>query len=470
MKHINIFYLHNGFQFTDDVINQQFEKGWLGRKPLSLEELTQVNRSESPFFYDDSLFTFDFVYNGDFSKLSNDAVTLVPFDYQSVALSRETQNISNTTVKSIPSDFGLALLSAVDEICSLNLPNLVLLFYSSTEPFYFTSNIYFYDIAKKYPHAKIVLSGSGQSTDMYDRYNTYLAKLPNVTIIPKLWYLDRVHYMTFISPHAIDNVQHLKLNETTPPDDVSSLYKSAQNRFLYTVRNCRSHRVLFSSMWENTDKQLSDTTYARFFSMHRSMINSMDTTNSNRDSFKYYVELVTTTVSELQQEEGMTDALFAQCMKTIYSRPHLIDMTSFDDKGIPGAWLYADCDLVIAPGGEALGYGYVDEKQYIPMLFKKPFITFGCKGLYEELQRIDFKTFDECWPVSFNTEPTLIKRVNGCINVLEYIRSLDNHHWSELMEKAKPSVDFNYTHAKEGTFRIPSNNQFFQGILEHASN
>ena len=77
-------------------------------------------------------------------------------------------------------------------------------------------------------------------------------------------------------------------------------------------------------------------------------------------------------------------------------------------------------------------------------MYMKTFLTFGCKGLYEELKKIDFKVFDDCWPVNFNQEETLYERVKGAFTVLEYIRTLDTYNWNELMKKAQASVEFNY--------------------------
>ena len=65
---------------------------------------------------------------------------------------------------------------------------------------------------------------------------------------------------------------------------------------------------------------------------------------------------------ELTYKEKMDDSLTAKVLNNILSAPHKIDMDSLEDRGIPGNWLYEDCDIVIAPGGEPYGYGYVDEK------------------------------------------------------------------------------------------------------------
>ena len=156
-------------------------------------------------------------------------------------------------------------------------------------------------------------------------------------------------------------------------------------------------------------------------------------------------------------------------MNNLMSRPHIIDMKNIDDRGIPGHWLYEDCDIVISPGGEPYGYGYVDEKQFIPMVFKKPYITFGCKGIYEELKNIDFKTYDDCWPVNFNEADTLYERVKGFFTVFEYIRNLSPAKYQELLEQTKESVNFNYNHLVEGKFRRKSNENFFKELNDACS-
>ena len=79
----------------------------------------------------------------------------------------------------------------------------------------------------------------------------------------------------------------------------------------------------------------------------------------------------------------------------------------------------------------------------IPIYYKKPFITFGCKGIYEEMEKIGFDVFRDCWNLDWSNADTLYDRVKG------------------LYE--------NYEHMVSGSFRIQSNENFLQGLVNACS-
>jgi len=461
MKNINIFYLHNGFQFTDETIQQHTTNGWTGREPLPLHILTQIELEQNfnPF---NEMFDINIINNGDSSKCNSNDITLVPIDIQSFPITIENRKYYEL------SPFGKEIDKVVQHILSLNLPNVAFLFYSSTEPYFFDANIYFAELGSANPNIKIILSGSGETTDYFGHFTTHTLRVKNVYKIHKLWYFDRVHYMTFLSEEEEFNNVHLDVNNFKTTEEKQDL-NVIPNKFLCTLRNCRSHRLLFSTILENSAMGLEDITYGRFYSLRPNDISKIANNPKTKHEYPYHIQLMSTSLNELINKEDITDSMLKSIMKNIMSRPHIIDMENIDDRGIPGPWLYEDCDIAITPGGEPYGYGYVDEKQFIPMAFKKPFITFGCKGIYEELKNIDFKTFDDCWPINFNEADTLLDRVKGFFTVFEYIRNLSPAKYQELLEQTKESVEFNYNHLVEGTFRRKSNENFFQEIHDACS-
>ena len=465
MININIFYLHNGFQFDEETIQRHQSSGFLGRPPLPLETLLQLSEDpEQGYAIDPDMCQFNVVNDGATAQLKTDnQITIVPIDYQSFPISNETREYYTL------SDFGKEIDATVKTILALNMPNTVLLFYTSTEPYFFDSNIYFAELGSANPDIKIIVSGSGETTDHHGHYERHFKRIKNVTMIPKLWYLDRVHWATVISDNKLINQSHIKLNETEYPKVVTDRnMEPAPNKFLLTTRNCRSHRLMFGTMIENSRHGISDITYGRFYSMAPNALYRISKLAS--EEYPYYIELFAKALQDIIAEEDVDDVFLAKCVKSLLELPHYIDMMDINDRGVPGAWLYKDCDIVIAPGGEAKGYGYVDEKQMIPMFFKKPFITFGCKGLYEELKKVHFKVFEDCWPIEFNTYDTLYERVQGAFNVIEYIRSLDSYTWNQLVKKTEEDVEHNYQMCMSGSFRRPSNNNFFKEVIEHASN
>jgi len=100
-----------------------------------------------------------------------------------------------------------------------------------------------------------------------------------------------------------------------------------------------------------------------------------------------------------------------------------------------------------------------------PMYFKKPFITVGCKGLYEELHKLEFKTFGKYWDIDFNNHDTLKLRVQGFFNTISNIRKLSNTEFNNLMYTLKNDVEHNYKRITTGNFRYMSNNNFFEEVV-----
>ena len=172
---------------------------------------------------------------------------------------------------------------------------------------------------------------------------------------------------------------------------------------------------------------------------------------------------------DLLKNEKLTEKEMSGITQVLYSRPHIIDLNTLNDRGVPGPWLYETGHIALIPGGEPYGYGYVDEKQMFPMYFKKPFITVGCKGLYEELEKLDFKTFDKFWDISFNTQDTLKLRVQGFFNTISSIRSMSDTHFLRMMELLKNDVAHNYKNITTGKFRQISNNNFFEEVINACS-
>ena len=107
----------------------------------------------------------------------------------------------------------------------------------------------------------------------------------------------------------------------------------------------------------------------------------------------------------------------------------------------------------------------------IPMYFKKPFITVGCKGIYEELRRLDFKTFDTFWDTSFNTMDTLKQRVQGFYQTIVDIRKLHGtlKGLKQLETSVQDDVNHNYKNITTGKFRRRSNDDFFKEIINACS-
>ena len=451
MTKINIVYLHNGFQFEDEVIRKHNEIGWLGREPLPLEVLCQLQDERN---VDKNKYEFNVIHNLN-GTVPDDAINIFPIDFQSFPISYESAG-----EKFILSDFGKEIDEKIAECVNYNLPNTVFLIYTSTEPYFFDANMYFVKLSNQYPEVKFILSGSGETEDYFGNYDKHLVHSKNVSKIHKLWYLDRVHYITSI----LSKNTHVNLYQTEPPNNLDD-YKDLKNKFLLTMRNCRSHRLLISYYIEYEGNRLNDVTYSRNYSMVPNFLKDIYTNTETKNEYPYHTNLMATAMHDLLVKEKLTEKEITGITKVLYSRPHVIDIKDLNDRGVPGPWLYDTGHIALIPGGEPYGYGYVDEKQMFPMYFKKPFITVGCKGLYEELERLDFKTFGKFWDITFNKQESLKGRVQGFFETISFLRGLSDSYFQHLIKSLNSDVEHNYKNITTGKFRRISNNDFFEEVI-----
>ncbi len=455
MKNINIVYLHNGFQFEDEVIRKHNEIGWLGREPLPLEVLCQLQDSRN---FDSTKFNFNIIHNLN-GNVPDDALNIFPIDFQSFPISYEKAGQQYTL-----SDFGKLIDEKIAECVNYNLPNTIFLIYTSTEPYFFDANMYFVKLSDQYPDVNFILSGSGETEDFYGNFDIHLKHKANVSKIHKLWYLDRVHYITSI----LSKNTHVNLHQVEPPQGCEE-YSFVKNKFLLNMRNCRSHRLLISYYMEHEGDKLNDVTYSRYYSMTPNFLEGIYSNNETKNEYPYHTNLMATAMNDLLEKERLTEKEITGITKVLYSRPHIIDLQSLNDRGVPGPWLYNTGHIALIPAGEPYGYGYVDEKQMFPMYFKTPFITVGCKGIYQELKRLDFKVFDKFWDTSFNDHNTLKHRVQGFFKTINTIRSLSENEFERMMQLLNNDVMHNYKNITTGKFRSISNNNFFEELINACS-
>ena len=131
--------------------------------------------------------------------------------------------------------------------------------------------------------------------------------------------------------------------------------------------------------------------------------------------------------------------------------------------------MFDHVEIVLVSGGE-YNTNIIDEKQIVPMYFKKPFITVGGKGMYSMMRKLGFKTFDDCWDVSFDDQNTLIDRVTMFYDLVVNLLNLSGIEFSRIRYKTKESIEFNYEHLVSGNFQRISNNTFFEEIIDATSN
>tara|TARA_A100001011_G_scaffold136693_1_gene144140 strand:+ start:5668 stop:7002 length:1335 start_codon:yes stop_codon:yes gene_type:complete len=442
----DILYRYNGNQFLDLELSQSY---------MPLEKICQLEKHCE--------YKFNVVNNLEFENFKYNTC-IVPIDYQSTKLSNEGRGKYFGH-----SDLGNKVEELLEELNKKLMveKNIIILLYTSTEPFFHDSHLYISKIAKKYPNFKFIVSGSGEVENKLQENFEVLKEQNNVSLISKMWYLDRVHYNTQLLNPNMWQDRHFNNTEKEPPIDTPD-YATVPNRFLLTMRNARSHRVLMSTLFENNTKGLNNVRYSRLWSLHPGYLNSIHNDPNTKDEYAYQVELITTAIQDCIRND-IGGKLLADLVKVTYRSPHKLDMKTIAEVGHPPKWLYENIDIALISGGEGTGYGYVDEKQLIPIYYKKPFITFGCKGIYKEMKKLGFDPYDNFWDISYDEENNFFERIYSCYMLVKKLDELSPDEFKELIDSTQDTVEYNFDHLVSGNFRDLSNNNFFKELLDASS-
>jgi len=403
------------------------------QEQYSFEEITQIDLSKIK------------INRNLNSNIDSDDVCVFPIDFQGIHFDSIIENIKEICLEA-------------ERLCKEN--KTIILLYTSTEPFFFgQADDILFDLVKRFDTLNFALSGIGYTGINDDSQK--LLDLPNVSFITKLWYFDRVHlektYIDKSGPHHF-----IREDQEAPKDFPKDLLQP--NKFLLIMRNPRLHRLIMSSFIEN-DKLLNSTRYSRNWSLNAYHIQDiLKNKNISNDEAIYQTHLILDNINQLRGI--LDDRRFRTMLDTAFEPAITLDMPDIGYRGFPESWLFNDISINIVAGGEGEGYGCADEKQMIPMYYKKPFINFGCKGVNEELEKIGFHVFRDCWDLSWSNANFLWDRVNGCFQLLKKLSTLSEHDMEQLILKATPQIERNYKHIKTGNFRIQSNENFMRSLAE----
>ena len=375
-------------------------------------------------------------------------ITVVPFDFQSVSLYKEGQ----TTPVGEIFDEKIEYITK-----SIHAEKLVFLIYSSTEPFYQHNIPFIKTLKEKYSNCTFVISGNEASAEAKNEL-----KELGVTFISKMWYLDYVFYRSFVQKRD----SFIDFSNSTPENYKQYLpQKERKNKFLLTMRMCRPHRLMLARLFETNQQLLNDTVYSRNFSIDNAFLREV----KESYDFLYMLSTLHDTVKTILTDNTILDKNKIDIVKKIFKSPIKLDLDNqVKNKSTP-AWLFDHVEIVLVSGGE-YNTNIIDEKQIVPMYFKKPFITVGGKGMYSMMRKLGFKTFDDCWDVSFDDQNTLIDRVTMFYDLVVNLLNLSGIEFSRIRYKTKESIEFNYEHLVSGNFQRISNNTFFEEIIDATSN
>jgi hypothetical protein len=89
------------------------------------------------------------------------------------------------------------------------------------------------------------------------------------------------------------------------------------------------------------------------------------------------------------------------------------------------------------------GYPYFTEKTVKPILYKRPFISYGNPGTLTYLKDHGFKTFGDFWDESYDNEKDDDKKIEMIAIIIQDICNKDIDEINELYDKMKPILEYN---------------------------
>jgi hypothetical protein len=87
---------------------------------------------------------------------------------------------------------------------------------------------------------------------------------------------------------------------------------------------------------------------------------------------------------------------------------------------------------------------HLTEKTYKPIAYKQPFIMLAAPGSLKHIQDMGFKTFNEFWDESYDSEKNHDKRFNMLLDIIKDIATWDDAKMEEFSMNVKPILDYNF--------------------------
>lgn len=103
-------------------------------------------------------------------------------------------------------------------------------------------------------------------------------------------------------------------------------------------------------------------------------------------------------------------------------------------------------DTFLCVAGETYtpnGYAYFTEKTVKPILYERPFISYGNTGTLEYLHRLGFKTFNEFWDESYDTHQDDDKKLESIVKIIKQICQMSQGELNYMYQRMKPILMHN---------------------------
>lgn len=154
----------------------------------------------------------------------------------------------------------------------------------------------------------------------------------------------------------------------------------------------------------------------------------------------------------IRNVEWVTEYLKYPLTQEELDKLYSIEMTSPDNEIDNGnikniVWEYTDIDMkntFLSLVTESLSDGlFVSEKTFKPIIAGHPFIILAGPGHLELLRKFGYKTFDDYWDESYDTETDIIIRVEKIIQILKYLNSLSIEKLISMRQSMIPILEHN---------------------------
>ena len=95
---------------------------------------------------------------------------------------------------------------------------------------------------------------------------------------------------------------------------------------------------------------------------------------------------------------------------------------------------------------------HLTEKVFKPICLGMPFVLLSTVNSLQYLKKYGFKTFNEFWDESYDTEVNMVRRIEKIAQVLHALDRLTLKQKNDLWQNLIPIVEYNYQHFYNGGF------------------
>lgn len=269
---------------------------------------------------------------------------------------------------------------------------------------------------KQIPLTQIIyVTNCGNGKEVYENYCQRHNIIPEIQVeyLP-VFRIDKTDIK-----HAVD--KYLLEGYTPGPKEKT---------FLCFNRRYSDHRVLFFIMM--VKKKLIDKFY---ISMAASQPEANRTFKTNAEYLIYR-----------HNTYGITKDDIVECESLL---PLILDNTNFNNYPMettltPVEKFYKNSLINII--NETYFFNniiHITEKTYKPIAFLQPFILLGAAGSLQHIRNMGFKTFNNFWDESYDTEIDDITRFNKIINIVEQISNWSDEEKIKFSYSVKEIIEYN---------------------------